>query len=300
MTDTRERIGFIGVGLMGHGMAKNLVEKGWPLTVIAHRNRAPVEDLVSRGAREAKSVAELAKACDIVHLCVTASPQVEALVRGPGGLKENLAPGSIVIDTSTSDPSSTLALAAELAESGITLVDAPLSRTPKEAWAGTLDCMVGCDAETFRRIEPVIGAWAGKIVHIGGTGDGHKMKLVNNFLAMGYAALYSEALVLAQKVGIPPARVDSVIRGGRMDSGFYQTFMKWVLERDPEAHRFTLVNGLKDTRYIEAMADAAGMANPIGNAVKNAFAMAVAQGRGEDYVPMLSDVVAELNGTRLA
>lgn len=293
---SKERIGFIGVGLMGHGMAKNIVEKGWPLTVMGHRNRKPVEDLLGRGAREAKTAKAVAEASDVVFLCVTGSPQVEAVIRGPEGLAAGLKPGSVIVDCSTSDPVSTATLAAELAGQGITLVDAPLGRTPKEAWEGKLDAMVGCTPEMFERLKPVLDAWAGRAIHIGGTGDGHRMKLLNNFLSMGYAALYAEALVLAQKVGITPDRFDSVIRGGRMDCGFYQTFMKYVLERDPAAHRFTLSNALKDMRYLESMADSVAIANPMGNAVKNAFALAASGIGSERYVPMLSDSVAALNG----
>jgi 3-hydroxyisobutyrate dehydrogenase-like beta-hydroxyacid dehydrogenase len=291
-----DRIGFIGVGLMGHGMAKNIVEKGYGLTVMGRRNRAPIEDLVQRGAREAKTPKEIAQASDIVFLCVTGSPEVEAVVRGPDGLKHGLKQGSIVVDCSTSDPVSTMALAAELEGLGVTLVDAPLSRTPKEAWEGTLDTMVGASPEIFARLKPVLDTWAGRVLHIGGTGDGHRMKLLNNFLSMGYAALYSEALVLAQKVGITPDRFDSVIRNGRMDCAFYQTFMRFTLEGDRDAHKFTLSNAFKDMRYLESMADAAGIANPLGNAVKNAFALAVAAGGANDYVPMLAEAVANRNG----
>ena len=294
-----ERIGFIGVGLMGHGMAKNIVEKGYPLTVMGHRNRAPVEDLVGRGASEAKSAKDVAAASTIVFICVTGSPEVEAIVRGPNGLKDGLKPGSIVVDCSTADPDSTLALAAELAAIGATMVDAPLSRTPKEAWEGTLDTMVGATPEIFARLKPVLDTWAGRVIHIGDTADGHRMKLLNNFIAMGYAALYSEALTLAQKVGITPERFDSVIRGGRMDCGFYQTFMRWTLDQDRDAHKFTLRNASKDMRYLESMADAAGLANPMGNAVKNSYALAVAAGGADDYVPMLATAVAKLNGTTL-
>lgn len=288
-----EKIGFLGLGLMGHGMAHNLVTKGWSLTIAAHRNRAPVEDLCAKGAVEG-TVEEVAKA-DIVFLCVTGSPQVETLVRR---MAPHLAEGSLVVDCSTSDPTSTMELAAELGARGVTLVDAPLSRTPKEAWAGTLDVMVGAEPEVFARLEPVLAAFAGKIVHIGGPGDGHRMKLLNNFLSLGYAALYSEALVLAAKVGITPQRFDQVIRGGRMDCGFYQTFMGYLIEGNREAHRFTLGNAAKDLRYLEAMADAAGMANPLGNAVKNAFAAAVATGGGgpEDYVPHLPVYLGRANG----
>lgn len=288
-----ERIGFLGLGLMGHGMAHNIVTKGWPLTVAAHRNRVPLEDLVGKGAVEG-SVQAVA-GCDIVFLCVTGSPQVEALVRQ---MAPHLREGALVVDCSTSDPVSTAALAAELATRGVTLVDAPLSRTPKEAWAGTLDVMVGATDAVFARVRPVIEAFAGKIVHIGGPGDGHRMKLLNNFLSLGYAALYSEALVLSQKVGISPDRFDKVIRGGRMDCGFYQTFMGYLIEGNREAHKFTLSNAAKDLRYLEAMADAAGVANPVGNAVKNAFVAALATGGAgpEDYVPHLPVFVGRANG----
>ena len=116
-------IGFIGVGLMGHGMAKNIVTKGYPLVVMGHKNRAPVEHLVSLGAREARSARELTQACDIVHLCVTGSTQVEALLRGPDGVMASGKAGLIVIDCSPSNPVSTLALGEELKAKGMVLVD---------------------------------------------------------------------------------------------------------------------------------------------------------------------------------
>ena len=194
-----------------------------------------------------------------------------------------------------------MALAEELAAIGVDYVDAPLGRTPKEAWEGMLDTMVGAKDDVFARVKPVLETWAGKIVHIGTIGDGHRMKLLNNFASLGYAAIYAEALALAQKVGISPERFDSVIRGGRMDCGFYQTFMGYTIDGNREAHKFTLSNALKDLTYLESMADAAGIVNPVGNAAKNAFAMAVATGGdgAEDYVPMLPEYVGRLNGIDL-
>lgn len=291
---TQERIGFIGTGLMGHGMAKNIVEKGYPLTVTAHRNRAPVEDLVGRGAVEA-TLEVLAARSTIVFLTLPGSPQVsEAVAR----MTPHLTPGTVIVDCSTSDPTVTESLAIDLAAKGIHLADAPVSRTPKEAWAGTLDCMVGAEAEVFQRIQPVIATWAGKIVHIGRVGDGHRMKLLNNFLSLGYAAIYAEALALAARVGISTATFDSVIRGGRMDCGFYQTFMGYALDGNRAAHRFTLSNAYKDLRYLESMANAATVTTTMASAAKNSFAAAMAQGGSgpEDYVPHLTDFVARANG----
>ncbi len=293
---SRPVIGFAGVGLMGHGMAKNIVTKGYPLVVLGHRNRDPVEHLKSLGAREVSNARELAQASDIVHLCVTGSPQVEALVRGPDGISSGGKPGLIVIDCSTSNPVSTLALGAELAERGIELVDAPLSRTPKEAEAGTLDTMVGASPETFARIEPVLRCWAGNVVHLGPLGLGHKMKLVNNFVAMGYAALFSEALAIARKAGLTIEQFHAVVGSGRMRSPFYDTFMKWSLEGDPNAHQFSISNAHKDMRYLASMANEVGAVNPLQAAVKNSFAAMEAAGDGARFVPMLADFIAELNG----
>jgi 3-hydroxyisobutyrate dehydrogenase-like beta-hydroxyacid dehydrogenase len=301
MPDSKDTIGFIGLGLMGHGMAKNIVEKGYALTVTGHRNRAPIDDLVHRGAVEVKSAREVAERSSIVFLCVTGSPQVEATIRGDDGLAAGLKPGSVIVDCSTSDPTSTARLAEELAAKGIDLADAPLSRTPKEAWEGKLDTMVGASDEVFARIKPVLETWAGKIVHIGGIGDGHRMKLLNNFVSLGYAAIYAEALALASKVGISPERFDSVIRGGRMDNGFYQTFMGYTIEGNREAHKFTLSNAYKDLGYLESMADSVRLLNPVGNAVKNAFGFAVANGGGgaENYVPHLPEYIGRANGIDL-
>jgi 3-hydroxyisobutyrate dehydrogenase-like beta-hydroxyacid dehydrogenase len=298
MSAQKETIGFLGLGLMGHGMAKNIVEKGYPLSVMPHRNRKPIDDLVGRGAQEVVSVAEVGKASSIVFLCVTGAKEVAALVRGPNGLAASMAKGSVIVDCSTSDPVLTAELVVELAEKGIDLADAPLSRTPKEAWEGKLDTMVGASDAVFARIKPVLETWAGKIVHIGQVGDGHRMKLLNNFISLGYGAIYAEALALAEKVGISTERFDSVIRGGRMDCGFYQTFMGYALEGNREAHRFTLSNALKDLSYLQSMSASVGLVNPLGAATRNSFASAVGLGGGgsEDYVPHLVDFVRKTNG----
>ncbi len=294
---SEEKIGFVGVGLMGHGMARNLLAAGYPVTVIAHRNRSSVDDLVGHGAVEASSLADLAASASIVHICAPGSPQVEAIVEA---MMPGLQPDSVVIDCSTSDPTSTLALAAKLGTAGSHMADAPLGGTPVQAEAGELSTMVGASDEVFRRLDPVIRSWARTVVHLGPVGTGHKMKLLNNFLSLGYAALYSEALALSEKVGITTSQFDKVIRGSRMDCGFYQTFMGYAVDGNRESHKFTLTNALKDMRYLEAMADSVALANPIGNAVKNSLALACAAGGDgpEDYLPHLVDFVARRNGVR--
>jgi 3-hydroxyisobutyrate dehydrogenase-like beta-hydroxyacid dehydrogenase len=296
----KPQIGFIGVGYMGHGMAKNILQNGYPLMVKGNRNRTPVDSLVGMGAVEATSVAQMARDCDIIHICLSNSPQVEAIIRGPDGIIANGKAGLIVIDATTADPTSTEALAAEMAAAGMTLVDAPLGRTPKEAEEGTLDAMVGTDPDTFATILPVIECWAGNINHIGPVGSAHKMKLIMNFIAMGYSCLYSEAVTLGAKVGIAPQTINKVIGSSRLSNGFFDTFMKYTVGRDRDAHKFTIANASKDVRYVANMATAAGMANPMGAAMRNTYAQAEAVGKGDHYVPMLSDHIAELNGVDLA
>lgn len=289
-------IGFIGVGLMGAGMAKNLVTKGYPLVIMGHKNREPIERLKGLGATEAKTARELAAQCDIVHLCVTGSPQVEALMYGPDGIFASGKKGLIIIDCSTSNPVSTLALAEAAKAHGMTFVDAPLGRTPAEAEAGALDTMVGADDATFAKIKPVLDCWAGNVVHLGPVGLGHKMKLINNFIAMGYAALFAEALGIARKAGLTKEQFHAVIGSSRMRNGFYDTFMKWTMEGDENAHRFTISNAHKDMRYLSSLANEIGALHPIQSMVKNSFAGMEAAGQAQKYVPMLADFVAGLNG----
>ena len=189
-------------------------------------------------------------------------------------------------------------LGAELHGRKVSLVDAPLGRTPKDAWAGTLDCMVGAVPADMARAEAVLKTFAARIIPIGGPGTGHRMKLINNMLSLGYGALYAEALALSRKVGIDVATFDGVIRGGRMDCGFYQSWMGYALGGDRNAHLFTLSNAHKDLAYAGSMADAAFVATPILDAFKNSYAGALSQGGDgpEDYIPHLADFVARANG----
>lgn len=289
-------IGFIGLGFMGHGMAKNILKGGYELWIRGHRNRQPIENLVAMGAHEGSSPAELARKCDVIHICLSNSAQVEAVINGNDGIASAARKGLIVIDTTTADPVSTMKLADELKAKGVTFVDAPLGRTPKEAEEGTLDAMVGCDEDVLDRIRPVLECWSGSITRVGPVGSGHKMKLLMNFLSLGYGALYAEALVLGAKVGIAPHTIRDVIAPSRMGNGFFDTFMRYNVDRDREAHKFSINNASKDIRYVNNMANDAGLMNVMASSVMSYYAHVMATGHGTDYVPMLTDHVGRLNG----
>ena len=250
MTD-KTTVGFIGLGMMGHAMAANILKAGHELWVKGGRSRGPVDSLVGLGAKEAASPKDMADRCDIIHLCLPNSATVEQIIRGPEGILAGARPGLVIIDTSTADPASTLALAAELAAAGTHFVDAPLGGTPLQAESAQLTALVGCDEALLETVRPVIASWASTINRIGPVGNGHKMKLMMNFIGMSYGALYAEAVVLAAKIGISPAKLREVIEPSRMGSGFFNTFMAYVVDRDPNAHRFSIENAAKDLRYVD-------------------------------------------------
>ena len=294
-----KKIGFIGVGLMGHGMAKNLVGKGFPTIVLGHKNRAPVEDLVKLGAKEARDVAEVVKSSDVVILCVTGSPQVEDLVYRKGGILEGAVSGQIVVDTSTSQPGSTLKIAADFKAKGVRFVNAPLARTPVEAEQGRLNTMVGADAVTFREIEPVLKAFCENIFHIGDVGAGHKIKLINNCAAIGQMALIAEALTACAKLGVDPKKYFALVSSGAANSGIFQMLAGKAVEGDFGGMKFGLANALKDVRYYNQMAMEFGVAGAMASATLQTLTQAVNLGFGgpEHLVASLVPAVAKLNNT---
>jgi 3-hydroxyisobutyrate dehydrogenase-like beta-hydroxyacid dehydrogenase len=295
----KRTVGFIGLGLMGRGMAKNILTKGNDLLAMAHRNRAPIEEVVAMGASEVKTPREMAGAADAIVICVTGSPEVERVMRGPDGILAGARRGLIVIETSTADPTSTAALAAEFDAIGGSFVDAPLFRTPKEAEEGKLGSLVGGTEEDLDAVRPIVECYSDTIIHVGARGAGHTMKLINNFVSLGYAAIYSEALALCARTGISAAKFHEVIGGGRMRCGFYDGFMKYVVDGDRDAHKFTLRNAHKDMRYFANLATAAGATSLIAPMVRGYLASAEAMGKGDDFLPMLADHAAELNGVKL-
>jgi 3-hydroxyisobutyrate dehydrogenase-like beta-hydroxyacid dehydrogenase len=292
----KARIGFVGIGLMGHGIAKNLVTKGHPLTFLVHRNRANIADLLDAGAREAGSLAALAEASDIVFLCVTGTPQVEANLYGPEGLLASLRRGTTVVDTSTSEPDSTLRIREDCVRKGIEFVDAPLARTPREAEAGKLNIMVGASPEVFERLRPVFECFCENVIHAGPPGAGHKIKLVNNFLALGNACLIAEALAAAARVGIDLQVLYKLISAGGANSNMFQMMVPKALAGDFTGLLFALDNARKDLRYYTHMTESAPVASPIADAVHQSLLTASQLGFGEKYVASLIEAHEKLNG----
>jgi len=295
------RIGFIGAsGLMGHGMAKNLLAKGHELALTVHRNRERLADLLAAGASEAASPAVLAASSEIVFLCVTGSPQVEAAVEGPEGLLASAKrrPGLVVVDCSTSEPDSTARLRSVCATAGVTFVDAPLARTPVEAELGKLNVMVGAEPAVFTRLEPVLRAFAENVFHVGGPGAGHTIKLLNNFIAQAICTATAEAFAVGARAGVDLKQLVSLVSVGAVNSGLFQMMSK-TLDGEMGALRFELDNARKDVRYYTHLAESLAIPTVMGEAVHQSLALASALGHGKKFVPSLVEAQEQLTGATI-
>ena len=298
-----QKIGFVGAsGLMGHGMAKNLLAKGHPLAITVHRNRERVADLLAAGATEAASLAALARGADIVFLCVTGSPQVEGAVTGPQGLLAGAAAekgkGLTIVDCSTSEPDSTTRLREQCAAVGVAFVDAPLARTPVEAELGKLNVMVGATAETFAQLEPVLKRFAENVFHVGGPGAGHTIKLLNNFIAQAICTATAEAFAVGQRAGVDPNQLVALVSAGAVNSGIFQLMAK-TLQGDLGGLKFELDNARKDLRYYTHLAESLNAPSIVGEAVHQSLVMASALGHGKKFVPSLVEAQEQLTGAKI-
>ncbi len=292
-------IGFVGAsGLMGHGMAKHLLAKGHPLSLTVHRNAERVADLLAAGATHAATLAQLAAGSEIVFICVTGSPQVEAAVLGDAGLLAGAGPGLVIVDCSTSEPDSSARLRERCAAAGVNFVDAPLSRTPVEAEAGRLNVMVGAEPEVFARLQPVISAFAENIFHMGGPGAGHTIKLLNNFIAQAICTATAEAFAVGQRAGIDLHKLVELVSLGPVNCGLFQAMAK-TLKGDLNGLLFELDNARKDVRYYTHLAEGLSIPSVMGEAVHQSLAIASALGHGKKFVPSLVEAQEQLSGARI-
>jgi 3-hydroxyisobutyrate dehydrogenase-like beta-hydroxyacid dehydrogenase len=288
MTAT-ERIGLIGLGPMGHGMGRNIVTKGYSLTVLGNRNRAPVDSLKRLGAAEATDIGALAAASDIVILCLPSSIEVEDLVLRSGGLAETLAAGAAIVDCSTSNPVSTEMIAERLAARGIGFVDAPLTRTSKEAEAGTLNVLLGGEDDVVTRVTPVIRCFGENLFRAGAIGTAHRLKLINNFLSIGCSLVVAEAVIAARAAGVDTRLLFDLASQGGANSGALQMIMPWINDGDMR-FRFAVRNAAKDIGYFNEMVEPSG--GPLGATLRVMLDGVVGAGKGDAFMPELVYLLA--------
>ncbi len=287
-----KKIGMIGIGLMGHGIASNIVKHGFPLTVLEHPGNQPLDGLKAAGVGTRTNAKNLAADSDIIILCVTGTPQVEAVLFGKDGVLEGLPPQAIVIDCSTAIPSSTERIAKSVAQAGGRFLDAPMTRTPKEAAEGRLNLLVGGDLALFEECRPLLACFAENISHAGPVGAGHRMKLLHNYVSLGFVALLSEAAACAQRAGIESEVFVEVLAKGGGGGAALERVRPYLANRDPSALRFAMTNAQKDLVYYNAMANDTGAVNVIADAVLRTFDQGVAEGGDQSMVLELVALLA--------
>jgi 3-hydroxyisobutyrate dehydrogenase-like beta-hydroxyacid dehydrogenase len=288
----KQRIGMVGIGFMGHGIATNLQKHGHPLALFDHPGNQPLDALKTGGATTTASLRELAAGSDVLITVLTGSPQVEHVLTGPDGLLQGLRPGTVVIDCTTAIPSSTVRMAQAVQAAGGRFLDAPMTRTPKEAAEGRLNLLVGGDAALLAEVRPVLACFAENITHVGDVGAGHGMKLLHNYVSLGMVTLLAEAAACAGRSGVAmDAFVDVLAKGGGGGIAL-ERIKPFLLAGDTGGLRFSIANARKDLDYYGTMAADAGAERGIAQAVLATLEQALAQGGPQALVPELARLLA--------
>ncbi len=289
-----ERIGFIGLGIMGRGMAANLLKAGFPLTVW-NRTLSRMQELVAQGAHAGASPADVAARSDMILVCVSDTPDVEAVVLGEEGIIHGAQPGSLLIDCSTISPQATKSISDRLAQNGVYMLDAPVSGGSEGAAKGTLSIMVGGDDAQFARALPVLQAMGKTVTHVGGAGAGQTVKLVNQVLVVGNCLAMCEALMLAQAGAVDLDKTVAAISQGAAGSWMFTNRAPQIIARDWRPG-FTVDLQQKDLRLVMDAADELGVPLPGTALIFQLYRTLQAQGLGAEGNHALVKALEHLAG----
>jgi 2-hydroxy-3-oxopropionate reductase len=287
-----ETIGFIGLGIMGKPMARNLLASGFEVTVHS-RSPGPVEELVADGAKRAASPREVAGASTVTITMLPDTPDVEEVLAGADGVVEGAATGTLVIDMSSIDPDASRSIAGTFAERGVGVLDAPVSGGERGAIDGTLSIMVGGDEAAFERAAPIFEVLGANIVHVGPSGAGQVAKACNQLVVASTIEAVAEALLLAERSGVDPAKVREALLGGFAGSKILEVHGQRMLDRafDPG---FRIRLHRKDARIVEDAAAATASPIPAFAVVAGQLQRALDAGDGErDHSGLFSELERE-------
>lgn len=297
MTDQAPTLGFIGLGVMGGPMCRNVVTKH-PAPVWAFDlNAAALDEVVQAGARRAGSIAEVAQAADVIFLSLPGGKQVSAVCFGEGGIASAGKPGQVVVDLSTTAVAEAREIAGKLAERGIAFVDAPVARTRQAAQAGTLSIMVGAEPALFARVEPFLRYMGSDVTLCGGTGGGQVVKLINNTLLFEHVAALAEMMVVAERAGVAPATLLEAVSKGSGDSFALRNHAtKAMLPRDFPERSFPAEYVLKDLGYAIELAKSCGVEPKMPTTAEGYYKGAVEAGFGPKYFPAIIELIDRSRG----
>jgi 2-hydroxy-3-oxopropionate reductase len=275
------RIALIGAGLMGEPIAGHLLDRGFPVATVAHKNRAPIERLVQKGATECATVAEASHISDATLMVLPTSREVEEVLFGAGGIAAALKPGHIVLDMGTCYPADTRRLAARVIGAGVRFLDAPVTGGVEAARTATLTTMVGGDVEVLETIRPALEAFSAKIYHFGPIGAGHAAKLIQNMIGWIEVAGIAEGLAVAKATGLDLGKFFSMLSHSHSNSPTVQTMVPKVLSGGFDAIDFRLELAHKDIRQAADLArEATDVPMPVANAAEALFRLSCAEGFG--------------------
>jgi 3-hydroxyisobutyrate dehydrogenase len=294
----KERVGFIGLGIMGRPMARNLMAAGYPLTVW-NRSRPGIDELVGQGAVEAAGPQAVAERSDVVITIVSDSPDVEGVALGPGGVVEAGRTGLAFVDMSTISPAVTRRIAARLGEVGVEMLDAPVSGGEPGAINATLSIMVGGPEATFERCRPIFQAMGRTIVHCGPSGSGQTVKLCNQIAGSLNNLAMCEALIFAAKMGVDPLKMLEAVSAGAASSWAIQNLAPKVVARDFRPG-FKIAHQQKDLRLVLEAADEQHLPLPGAALAHQLFAVMEAEGLGGEGIQALAKVLEKLAGVQVS
>jgi len=292
-----EKVGFIGLGIMGRGMAHNLLKAGADLTVW-NRTASKMGDLVSAGAKTAGSPADVAASCTIIMVCVSDTPDVEAVIMGERGVMRGVQPGALVIDHSTISPQATREIAAALREAGAYMLDAPVSGGSEGAAKGTLSIMLGGEASQFERALPYLRAIGKTITHVGDHGAGQMAKLVNQIMVVVTELAVCEGLLFAQAGGLDLEKTLDAVKDGAAGSWMLANRGPQMIRRDWRPG-FTIDLQQKDLRLALQAADQLGIPLMATSLVFHLYRTLQAQGLGGEGNHALVKALERLAGVQL-
>ena len=292
-----KRVGFIGLGIMGMPMARNLIKAG--LEVVVHdRTTSKVEQMVSEGTKKADSPKELAEESPVVITIVSDTPDVESVILGENGIIEGIKAGSVVIDMSTISPQATQKIAARLREKGVYMLDAPVSGGEQGAVNGTLSIMVGGDAKIFKRCQPILEAMGKNIIHVGSNSMGQTVKLVNQILVAGTLNAVVEALIFAQKSGVDLEKAIDAVKGGAAASWQLTNLAPRIIRRDFRPG-FMIDLMQKDLNLIMGAARELKMPLPVTSFIHQMYYSLQSTGEGRSGIQALVKAMEHLTGVKV-
>ena len=287
-----QKAGFIGLGVMGEPMCRNLAQKSKVKVVGFDRDSEPLLRLAQHGVAAAKSVREAADGAEVIFLCLPSGEAVHDVAHARDGLLAAVQAGQIVVDCSTSSFEVTHKLQKAFSERGVVFIDAPIARTRAAAEAGKLSVMVGADQQTFDKVSPLIGTFAEEITLCGAVGAGQVVKILNNMILFQIVVVLSEAKAIGEHAGVDPAVLFETLSKGSADSFALRNHgMKAVLKDDFPLRAFSVEYACKDLKYALELAKSAGVYSQGAHTVNALFERAIADGMGKNYWPVVSRLI---------